>query len=307
MTAMNDQIIEFIREQSMFFVGTAAPRGRVNVSPKGMDTLRVVGPDHVRWLNLSGSGNETAAHIGVNGRMTLMFCSFTEVPLIVRLYGTATVLHPRDPGWDKAVADFPELGGSRQIFDLRVDHVSTSCGTGVPMMTLDSVRADDELEPFYAAMSADELQNYWASKNVRSIDGLATGIFEDSPEPVGTLDVLALDCTDAQEMAEFYRSLLGGDIVTHPHGGWVELHTATGDLAFQEVAGHRPPTWPDGETPQQAHLDIRVTDLDVAERAATARGAVKHDVQPSPNNFRVFVDPAGHPFCLVLSWAEQLG
>ena len=178
MDALTPQLIEFIESQPMFFVATAGETGRVNVSPKGLDTLRIDGPQRVRWLNLTGSGNETAAHVAATGRMTLMFCSFTEMPMILRVYGTARVLHPRDDGWTDAIADLPVLAGSRQVFELDVELVTTSCGSGVPVMSVDSIRADEELEPFYAEMSDDELTDYWGRKNTLSLDGLPTGIFE---------------------------------------------------------------------------------------------------------------------------------
>jgi hypothetical protein len=177
MDSLTPQFIDLIGEQPMFFVATAAAEGRVNVSPKGMDTLRIDAPDRIRWLNLSGSGNETAAHVAATGRMTLMWSSFTKMPMTLRVYGTAFVVHPRDEAWGDVVGDFLVLAGSRQVFDLAVDHVATSCGTGVPMMSLDAVRADEELEPFYAAMSDEELQDYWSRKNTESIDGLPTNIF----------------------------------------------------------------------------------------------------------------------------------
>ncbi len=171
---------DFVEAQPMFFVATAAADGRVNVSPKGMDTLRVVDPQRIVWLNLSGSGNETAAHVESNGRMTLMFMSITDQPLILRLYGTAQVIHPRQESWNEMVAMFPTLGGSRQIFDLRIEETATSCGTGVPIMTVDAVRADTEMEPFYAAMTSEEMHDYWSRKNVESIDGFPTRIFDDA-------------------------------------------------------------------------------------------------------------------------------
>ncbi len=179
MDTITDQLADFIAQQPMFFVATAAAEGRVNVSPKGMDTLRVVNPGRIVWLNLSGSGNETAAHVAQNGRMTLMFCSFTDMPLIVRVYGTARAIHPRDPEWSELSGLFDEHGGSRQVFDLAVEHMATSCGTGVPVMSLEATRGYDELEPFYAAMSAEELHGYWSRKNVESIDGYPTRIFSD--------------------------------------------------------------------------------------------------------------------------------
>ncbi len=183
MERLTKRQIEFIGAQPVFFVGTAAAEGRVNVSPKGMDTLRVLDPQRIIWLNLTGSGNETAAHVEANGRMTLMFMSIGEKPLILRVYGTATAVHPRNDGWPHLITMFPTLGGSRQIFDLRVDNVAASCGSGVPMMTVDAIRGDTELEPFYAEMTDDELHDYWSRKNVTSIDGYPTHIFHDAPRP----------------------------------------------------------------------------------------------------------------------------
>ena len=104
---LNRTLREFIERQPVFFVATAAEGGRVNVSPKGADSLRIVSDTHIRWLNLSGSGNETAAHVRATGRMTLMFCAFEGNAMILRVYGRATVLHPRDAGWAAAVAEVP--------------------------------------------------------------------------------------------------------------------------------------------------------------------------------------------------------
>ena len=179
MNRLTPKQTEFIEAQPMFLVGTAAAEGRVNISPKGMDTLRVLDERRIVWLSLSGSGNETAAHVAATQRMTLMFMSIAEKPLIVRVYGSARVVHPRDGEWDELIAMFPTLGGSRQIFDLGVEEVSTSCGSGVPIMSVDAIRADTVLEPFYAAMSEEELTDYWSRKNVTSIDGYPTKIFND--------------------------------------------------------------------------------------------------------------------------------
>ncbi|MEL6220284.1 MAG: pyridoxamine 5'-phosphate oxidase family protein [Pseudomonadota bacterium] len=147
---LNPTLRSFIEWQPMFFVATAGREGRVNLSPKGMDTLRIRGDDRITWLNLSGSGNETAAHVAETGRMTLMFCAFEGDPMILRVYGKASVLHPRDPDWEAAIADFPELAGSRQVFDLAIDKVQTSCGTGVPVMSFQRSRGETELEPISA-------------------------------------------------------------------------------------------------------------------------------------------------------------
>jgi Pyridoxamine 5'-phosphate oxidase len=176
-TALTTELIEFIQTQPVFFVGTAAPEGRVNMSPKGMDSLRVISSTRIVWLNLTGSGNETAAHVAANGRMTLMFMSMTTMPLIVRIFGTARSIHPRDAAWNQHIGLFPTLAGSRQLFDVSIDAVASSCGSGVPVMTMAAVRADEDLEPFYAAMTEQELHDYWARKNTVSIDGYPTGIF----------------------------------------------------------------------------------------------------------------------------------
>lgn len=117
--------------------------------------------------------------------------------------------------------------------------------------------------------------------------------------PIGRLTALVLDCPDPYVLAAFYHSIVGGDIVVRDSGNWVQLSANGTIVAFQRITEHRPPTWPSGDTPQQAHLDIVVDDLDTAEAAVTALGVVKAAVQPTPDEFRVFLDPAGHPFCLV--------
>ena len=176
---LNRSFRAFIERQHLFFVATADRSGRVNVSPKGMDTLRVLEDDRILWLNLSGSGNETAAHVRATGRMTLMFCAFEGDAMILRVYGQARVHHPRDTEWDSLIARFPEIAGSRQVFDLTVDLVQTSCGTGVPVMEYRNSRADTELVPFYKDMGPEGVREYWQRKNVTTIDGQPTGIFDD--------------------------------------------------------------------------------------------------------------------------------
>ncbi|MEM1361111.1 MAG: pyridoxamine 5'-phosphate oxidase family protein [Pseudomonadota bacterium] len=169
----------FIENQPIFFVATAAPDGRVNVSPKGADSLRVIGDTHVRWLNLSGSGNETAGHIRACNRMTLMFCSFDDRALILRLFGQATILHPFDDAWDDAIAGFPSFAGRRQIFDMQIDRVQTSCGTGVPVMSFAKDRAVEELIPHFDKLGPEGVEDFWRRKNTHTIDGLDTGILKE--------------------------------------------------------------------------------------------------------------------------------
>jgi hypothetical protein len=177
---LNPTLTSFIERQPVFFVATADVTGRVNVSPKGMDTLRVQSPTSIRWLNLSGSGNETAAHVRATGRMTLMFCAFEGPAMILRTYGLARVLHPRDVEWDEAIQAFPDMAGSRQIFDLQIDLVQTSCGTGVPLMKFEKSRGEDELLPYYDELGSDGVKDYWARKNTVTIDDRPTGIFDES-------------------------------------------------------------------------------------------------------------------------------
>ena len=172
--SITDRLREFIEQQHVFFVGTAARDGRVNVSPKGMDTLRVLDPNRVIWLNLTGSGNETAAHLHDTNRMTLMFCSFDRKPLILRIYGTATEVQPDQAEWADLGAHFPDLPGARQIFDVSVESVQTSCGYAVPRMTFDEER--ELLRSWADKKGPDGITAYHQAKNVINIDGLPTGM-----------------------------------------------------------------------------------------------------------------------------------
>ena len=173
---LNASLIAFIQAQPMFFVATAAPDGHVNVSPKGLDSLRVLSECKIIWLNLSGSGNETAAHVRESPRMTLMFCAFAGEARIVRVYGTAHVIHPADVDWDDSVQLFPAMAGSRQVFALDIELVQISCGTGVPQMSVVKQRGPEELLPFYEDMGPDGVQAYWNRKNKLSLNGRPTGI-----------------------------------------------------------------------------------------------------------------------------------
>lgn len=172
---LNQEHIDFIGRQHLYFVGTAGAEGRVNVSPKGMDSLRIMDDSTVAWLNLTGSGNESAAHVLENGRMTVMFCSFDKQPLILRLYGSALAVHPRDERWDELTGLFPTYTGARQVFLLSVDMVQTSCGYAVPHYTHDSDR--QTLTKWADNKGREEVHGYWQEKNTRSLDGKDTGIF----------------------------------------------------------------------------------------------------------------------------------
>ncbi|MGI9433824.1 MAG: pyridoxamine 5'-phosphate oxidase family protein [Geminicoccaceae bacterium] len=173
---LTERNIAFIEAQRLFFVATAAADGRVNVSPKGMDTLRILGENRIAWLNLSGSGNETAAHLAEHDRITLMFSALEGRALIVRVYGHAKAIHPRDSQWNELISLFPTLPGARQIIDVTVELVQQSCGTGVPRFELVDDRGPTELLPFYDKMGEDGVKAYWAKKNQTSIDGKPTHI-----------------------------------------------------------------------------------------------------------------------------------
>jgi hypothetical protein len=168
----------FIEKQTIFFVGTAACEGRVNVSPKGMDSLRVIDENKVVWLNLTGSGNETAAHLLQNNRMTILFCAFEGKPLILRLYGTATIYHERDMAFQTYLELFPPNVGARQIIELQVDLVQTSCGYAVPEMDFKGERTI--LNDWAAKQGRKKIEAYWEKKNTSSIDGFETKILENT-------------------------------------------------------------------------------------------------------------------------------
>jgi hypothetical protein len=166
---------EFIEAQHMFFVATAAPEGRVNLAPKGQDSLRIMGPNRIAWLNLTGSENETAAHLRESTRMTLMWCSFDKNPLILRAYGDASIVHPRDDGWGQLASLFPGSPGARQVIDLSVDLVLTSCGFGVPLY--DFIGQRETLIKWSERQGVEGIREWWAERNVESLDGKPTGIF----------------------------------------------------------------------------------------------------------------------------------
>ena len=171
-----DKLKQFIEDQKVFFVGTATASGRVNISPKGMDSLRVLNASRVIWLNVTGSGNETSAHIQENPRMTIMFAALEGNPMILRIYGNAKVIHRNDPEWDNLVTLFMPLPGARQIFDLAVDLVQTSCGMGVPLY--DYVGEREQLNEWANKKGDKGIKEYWRDKNQESIDGKPTHIIK---------------------------------------------------------------------------------------------------------------------------------
>ncbi|MBV1904731.1 MAG: pyridoxamine 5'-phosphate oxidase family protein [Pseudomonadales bacterium] len=178
--SLTEKHIQFIQNQKLFFVGTAANEGSVNVSPKGMDSLRIIDASKVVWLNLTGSGNETAAHLLENTRMTIMFCSFDKQPLILRIYGSAKAVHPRDKQWSVLSTLFPQYTGARQYFELDVDQVQTSCGYAVPYYEMKGERST--LTKWADKRGREGVEQYWQDENVLSMDNKKTGIFEDNED-----------------------------------------------------------------------------------------------------------------------------
>jgi len=168
----------FIAAQKIFFTATGTASSRLNLSPKGMDSLRVLSDSRVAYLDLTGSGNETAAHLKHDGRMTLMWCSFDADPLILRLYGRGRAVRRQDAAWAELRPHFPALPGERQIIVLEIESVQTSCGYAVPMYAYRGER--DTLARWVEKKGPVGLLDYWREKNQVSIDGLPTALLEDA-------------------------------------------------------------------------------------------------------------------------------
>ena len=171
---LNTSLREFIQRQHVFFVATAPRSGRINVSPKGADTFRILDDRCVAYQDITGSGNETAAHLRADGRLTIMFCSFDPDPLILRLYGHGRVLQPGDADWTGLAARFTALPGVRQIMLLQIESVQTSCGYAVPRYRYEGER--DTYQRWAEKKGVSGLAAYQAEKNRVSIDGLPTGL-----------------------------------------------------------------------------------------------------------------------------------
>ncbi|MEW5786539.1 MAG: pyridoxamine 5'-phosphate oxidase family protein [Pseudomonadota bacterium] len=169
----------FIARQKVFFIATQAPEGRINLSPKGLDSLRVLDDRTVAWVDLTGSGAETAAHLRVDPRLTLMLCSFSADALILRLYGQGESVRPGSPRWADLAPRFPDYPGSRQIVVLHVESVQTSCGAGLPLMGYAGERGT--LTEWARKKGEAGIADYRRQKNAVSIDGLPTGFGEDPP------------------------------------------------------------------------------------------------------------------------------
>jgi hypothetical protein len=175
---ITDRLAAFIRRQHLFFVATAPLAGdaRVNLSPKGLATLRILGPNRVAYLDLTGSGNETSAHITENGRITFMFCALEGPAQILRLYGRGRTILPGSDDWDELIGGFELLPGARQIIVADIDRVQTSCGWGVPLYEYQRERPT--LVKWAVGKGEDWLEDYRCETNSASIDGLPTPIGE---------------------------------------------------------------------------------------------------------------------------------
>lgn len=175
---LNEDLIAFIQAQKVFFVATAPVEGRINLSPKGMNTLRCFDFKTVAYLDITGSGNETAAHLKQNGRLTMMFCSFTETPLVLRLSGLGRAIQPRhEAAWAELYGHFEPVPGPRQIIILDINLVQTSCGFGVPLYEFKAERPT--LRRSNETKSEAKLAAYREKHNQFSIDGLPTGLLMD--------------------------------------------------------------------------------------------------------------------------------
>jgi hypothetical protein len=179
LTELDGSLREFIQAQHIFFHASAPSQGRINLSPKGLDTFRILSNTCVAYLDLTGSECETAAHIAENGRLTLMFCSFAEKPLILRIYGRGRVVRPRDAEWNTMHARFEAMPGERQIVVLEIESIMTTCGFAVPMYEYQGERT--QLTEFTCKMGEERMDDYRRQKNQTSIDGLPTYLFEDPP------------------------------------------------------------------------------------------------------------------------------
>ena len=176
--SINKEHKAFIEKQKMFVIGSAGAEGFINVSPKGMDSFRIIDENTVVWLNYTGSGNETSAHVQENGRMTVMFNSFDKAPLILKLYGIATVIHESDDRWDEMAAHFEHSDGTRQFFEMKVELVLTSCGYAVPHYEF--IKERDTRKKWTDKKGREGIKEYWAENNTHTLDGVETHVLDKS-------------------------------------------------------------------------------------------------------------------------------
>ena len=175
--SLGDFEIEFIKNQKIFFVSTAPKEGKINLSPKGLDdTFKIINKNKILWLNYFGSGNETAAHLLEDNRMTIMFCAFEGEANILRLYCKAKSIQEKDENWDEYISNFSIKRAARQVFEIEILSVNNSCGMGVPLYEF--VNQREELTDFYDSLTKDEHIKYMKKKNQLSFDGKETKLFK---------------------------------------------------------------------------------------------------------------------------------
>ncbi|WP_414529565.1 pyridoxamine 5'-phosphate oxidase family protein [Nodularia chucula] len=176
--SVTQELQNFIAQQHIFFVGSAplSATGHINLSPKGLDSFRILSPHQVAYLDLTGSGNETSAHLQENGRITLMFCAFQGPPSILRLYGEGYTVLPSSPEWNSLYSLFPDIPGTRQIIVADIERVQTSCGFGVPLYKYEGQR--ENLVNWASKKGKEGVAEYQQQKNSVSIDGLSTPLAE---------------------------------------------------------------------------------------------------------------------------------
>jgi hypothetical protein len=179
---ITEELQNFIANQHIFFVGTAplSTTGHVNLSPKGLESFRILSPHRVAYLDVTGSGNETSAHLQENGRITFMFCAFTEPPSILRLYGQGYTILPTAADWDSLYSRFHPIPGTRQIIVADIERVQTSCGFGVPLYEYQGQR--QTLVNWADKKGEQGVKEYQQQKNTISIDGLPTPLSKHSTQ-----------------------------------------------------------------------------------------------------------------------------
>jgi hypothetical protein len=176
--SLKEKDIEFIHAQKMFFVSTSPKEGKINLSPKGLDdTFKIINSHKVLWLNYYGSGNETAAHLLEDDRMTIMFCAFEGKPNILRLYCKARAIQEKDSQWEDYIAHFPISRAARQVFEINIENVNRSCGMGVPLYDFVGQRPD--LNTYFDKRTKEDYTNYMKKHNQISFDGKPTKLFDE--------------------------------------------------------------------------------------------------------------------------------
>jgi Pyridoxamine 5'-phosphate oxidase len=169
-TKLNESLRQFIAAQRIFFNASAPNQGRINISPKGLDTFRVLSDRRVAYLDLTGSGVETVAHLRENGRITLLFCAFAGPHRVLRLYGRGRAVEPGDAGWEGLVGQFPEQSGARSVIVVELERVADSCGYGGPRFEFVGPRT--QLPAWAEQKGAEGVARYRRRNNRASIDGL---------------------------------------------------------------------------------------------------------------------------------------